>query len=74
MLLFFANINIFSQEKVVHFVFPRFEKATVLYKNNNQSNTELNYNTATEEMIYVGDAGRRKIGRASCRERVLRLV
>ena len=52
-------INVFSQEKVAHFVFPRFEKATVLYKNNNQSNTELNYNTATEEMIYVGDAGRR---------------
>ena len=70
MLLFFANINVFSQEKVAHFVFPRFEKATVLYKNNNQSNTELNYNTATEEMIYVGD----EIGRASCRERVLRLV
>ena len=59
MLLFFANINVFSQEKVAHFVFPRFEKATVLYKNNNQSNTELNYNTATEEMIYVGDDGRR---------------
>lgn len=40
-----------------HFVFADFKEATVHYKNGNISKTNLNYNKATEEMIYVANNG-----------------
>lgn len=50
---------LFAQDKVVHFVYPQFKPATVLYNNGNVSNTELNYNKATEEMVYTDPSGKR---------------
>lgn len=41
-----------------HFVFDRFMDATILYKNKKSARTQLNYNKAMEEMIYVSADGK----------------
>lgn len=42
-----------------HFVFPEYQKGTIVYKNKKTNQVELNYNKATEEMVYTGSDGRK---------------
>ena len=47
------SINTKGQNTNHHFIFDQFREATVLYKNQKRTHATLNYNKATEEMIYT---------------------
>lgn len=67
-LLLFFFIAVFSQAQetvtLSHYVFPEFQPGVVLLKNGVRNNAKLNYNTASEEMVFdengkilaIGDA------------------
>lgn len=42
-----------------HFVFPEYQEGQIVYKNKKVNKVELNYNKATEEMIYTGSDGKK---------------
>lgn len=42
-----------------HFVFPEYQEAQIVYKNKKVNKVALNYNRATEEMVYTGSDGRK---------------
>ena len=52
------SINTKGQNTNHHFIFDQFRKATVLYKNQKRTHATLNYNKATEEMIYTSQEGK----------------
>ena len=56
LLIFIAFANpCFSQSKIInvsHYLFPEFTKGTVLMKSGVRNETNLNYNSLTEEMIF----------------------
>lgn len=52
------SINTKGQNTNHHFIFDQFRKATVLYKNQKRTHATLNYNNATEEMIYTSQEGK----------------
>lgn len=57
-LLLGVSINVEGQNAGNHFVFEQFKEATVLYKNKNRTSAKLNYNRATEEMVYTAADGK----------------
>lgn len=52
-LLFLVPASLVAQSSSEHYLFPEFGKAMVQYKMGEPQATELNYNTITEEMVYV---------------------
>lgn len=52
------SINTKGQNTNHHFIFDQFREATVLYKNQKRTHATLNYNKATEEMIYTSQEGK----------------
>ena len=53
-LLAFAAFNVKAQEqKSLHYVFPDFVDAVIKFKTGADLKVKLNYNTITEEMIYL---------------------
>ena len=55
LLLFLTiSISLHSQEPkgILHYVFPEFQQGVVLLKNGVSYNSKLNYNIATEEMLF----------------------
>lgn len=42
-----------------HFVFPEYQEGQIVYKNKKVNKVELNYNKATEEMVYTGSDGKK---------------
>lgn len=56
--LLFWGVNVVGQSIGNHFVFNKFRDATVLYKNKKENQAVLNYNKATEEMIYISPEGK----------------
>lgn len=54
LLLLTLSIALHSQEpiSVLHYVFPEFQQGVVLLKNGVSYNSKLNYNIATEEMLF----------------------
>jgi len=56
LLAFIICLNhVYSQKLTDHYLFPEFETAAILYKSGEKRNTELNYNTLTEEMVFIGN-------------------
>lgn len=54
----FSISDMYSQIHVVevsHYLFPEFEKGVVLMKTGVQENVMLNYNSITEEMIFINN-------------------
>ncbi|MCS2955999.1 T9SS type A sorting domain-containing protein [Bacteroides salyersiae] len=56
--LLFWGVNVVGQSIDNHFLFNQFRDATILYKNKKENRTALNYNKATEEMIYISPEGK----------------
>ena len=56
--LLFWGVNVAGQSIDNHFLFNQFRDATILYKNKKENRTALNYNKATEEMIYISPEGK----------------
>ena len=66
LLLLSISISLHAQETVnlSHYVFPDFQPGVVLLKNGVRNNAKLNYNAASEEMVFdengkmlaIGDA------------------
>lgn len=52
-ILFLVPSALVAQSSSEHYLFPEFRKAMVQYKVGEPQATELNYNTITEEMVYV---------------------
>ena len=54
LLLLFITVSLYAQEtdSLSHYVFPEFKPGVVLLKNGVRNNANLNYNAATEEMIF----------------------
>lgn len=54
LLLLAISISLHSQEPkgILHYVFPEFQQGVVLLKNGVSYNSKLNYNIATEEMLF----------------------
>lgn len=54
LLLLTISISLHSQEPkgILHYVFPEFQQGVVLLKNGVSYNSKLNYNIATEEMLF----------------------
>lgn len=53
-LLLIVNISLYAQEAVTlsHYVFPDFQPGVVLLKNGVRNKAKLNYNAASEEMVF----------------------
>ena len=54
LLLLTISISLHSQEPIIisHYVFPEFQQGVVLLKSGVSYNSKLNYNIATEEMLF----------------------
>jgi len=52
-ILFIYTDPLVAQSSSEHYLFPEFRKAMVQYKLGEPQATELNYNSITEEMVYV---------------------
>jgi len=65
-LLIFTFLSVFAQEKspeLSHYLFPKFIKGTVLMVNGVKNESNLNYNTLTEEMIFENKEVKLALGR-----------
>jgi hypothetical protein len=53
-LLLLITVSLHAQEtiRVSHYLFPDFQPGVVLMKNGTRNSAKLNYNTASEEMVY----------------------
>ena len=53
-LLLLITVSLHAQEtiRVSHYLFPDFQPGVVLMKNGTRNNAKLNYNTASEEMVF----------------------
>lgn len=62
LLLLFITVSLYAQEtdSLSHYVFPEFKPGVVLLKNGVRNNANLNYNAATEEMIFDERFGERR--------------
>ena len=54
LLLLAISFSLYSQEpiSISHYVFPEFQQGVVLLKSGVNYNAKLNYNIATEEMLF----------------------
>jgi hypothetical protein len=53
-LLLLITVSLHAQEeiRISHYLFPDFQPGVVLMKNGTRNNAKLNYNTASEEMVF----------------------
>lgn len=53
-LLLWISISLHAQDAITisHYVFPEFQQGVVLMKNGTKNNARLNYNAASEEMVF----------------------
>ncbi len=54
LLLLLITVSLHAQEtvRISHYLFPDFQPGVVLMKNGTRNNAKLNYNTASEEMVF----------------------
>lgn len=65
-LFLLINISLHAQETIVisHYVFPDFQPGVVLLKNGVRNNAKLNYNAASEEVVFEDKGKKLAIGKA----------
>lgn len=60
LLLFSITVSLQAQETktLSHYVFPEFQSGVVLLKNGVRNNAKLNYNAASEEVVFFDENGK----------------